>query len=225
MGSNLLGHAEHPPARVSRGRVAAAAALLVALAVAWAGFSVLTRPGRVRALPFRGSVVAGSPQAPDLELIDEDGGAIRLSSLRGDAVLVMPESVCPPRCDEASPPLRLVHDLAGPWGRRIAVIDAPLGGTRPDLARLHRNVPGLHAIVATANAPQALRALSASTRGAPGARDGAADRAAYLIDPEGRLRVVYAAGVTLATATNVAHDLGIMVGQVFPGEPGSTVCL
>lgn len=215
------------PAVVAVGALLAVGAVVAVLVVARAVIN--------REPPVIGTTLDGRP-APDFTLTDHRGRPVRLSDLRGKAVvLTFIYTNCPDVCPLTAETLRSAHELLPARVRdRVALMAVSLDPTRDTPAAL-REFTTKHRLAGNPNwyalggDPAALARVwaaygvfpgtLAATPGAGasrGTRDGAIagggeghTDATYLIDPQGRERVFVRSGVA---PTALAENLEALVG-------------
>lgn len=192
-------------------RTLIASALAALAVVPNAGASIGGAPA------FDGPTIAHPWTAPDFALFDQRDRLVRLSTLRGDAVLVTflythCADVCPLTAERLNQAL-LALGRSRSRVRVLAVSVDPTGDTRAAIrrfARLHRLLPEMHYLTGP---PEVLRAVWAAygvgskPRGA-----GRLDHTLYtlLLDRSGKGRVLYDATATPAAIT---HDVRLVLAR------------
>jgi protein SCO1/2 len=168
-----------------------------------------TQPSR-----FDGVELNPPQRAPDISLRDQNGRAIRLSSLRGKTVFVTFLYVhCPDVCPLIATHLDTAVRRLGAAGRNVRILavsvdpkgDTPAAARR--FVRQHDLLPRFHFLLGTrAQLAPVWKAYHIVAWNGP---EGTVNHSAYvlLVDPDGNERVIYDATVKPA---DVVHDLRVL---------------
>jgi len=197
--------------------------LAAIIAAVWVGILMVPR-GESAAPTFAGTTLSENT-APGFRLLDQFGQATSLSQLRGRPVIMtFMQAHCRELCPVTAEKIRRAVEGLGQSGKRVAVvaISADPEGDTPAAVRgfsrthklLHRwhyvigsrqelrtVWHGYHVYVAPASAPPALRELHTS--------------ATFVIDREGRERVLYGNDLTVG---GLERDLRILLGLPVQGS-------
>jgi protein SCO1/2 len=187
---------------------------LVALVVVCAGCGGAKAPSQAS---FRGTLVTPSPAAPAFTLDDQAGRAVRMAGEQGHYVVVtFLYTHCPDVCPVIAGMLNgvLKTPVAKRGGLRVLAVsvdpkgDTPAAVTR--FVRVHQLLPAFRYLTGTRAELQPVwnGFHVASTTGPSATVSHSAIE--YLIDPQGRERLIYDSTVTTAA---VVHDLTLLEAQ------------
>jgi len=226
-----------PPARPPRRRwLPLALAVLALLGAITLGLGRLARP----AAPFKGDELRPAVPLAPLSLARHDGDRFASADTLGRVSLVaFGYSHCPDVCPLTLAQLAQVRRLIGPDEGRLDVYFVTVDPARDSPARLREylaNFPGVVGLRGTdEEQAAALAAFGAVAQRHEGARFGdyAMDHTAltYLVDPAGRLRLVYpyppAPADIVADARRLLADVPIRAGPAWarPAAAGATSAL
>ncbi|MFN2627093.1 MAG: SCO family protein [Gaiellaceae bacterium] len=195
-----------------RTRAAVAVCLLVALAASGCG-----RTGKAAAPAttplFRGTVLTPPVRTSGFSLRDQSGKPVTLAGQRGSfVILAFLYTHCPDVCPLIADQLNLALNRLGPRRRNVRVLAVsvdPRRDTRAAVRRFvaeHRLLPQFRYLMGTrAQLVPVWRAYQLAAMQASNGVNHSADE--MLIDPRGRGRVIYEAGIKAAA---VLHDLGLL---------------
>jgi protein SCO1/2 len=185
----------------------------LALLASGCGSSGTSAPATTQASPFRGTVLDPPSRAPGFALRDQSGRLVRLSDLRGKYVVVtFLYTHCPDVCPLIADHLNQLLVRLGPERARIRVIAVSVDPARDtpaaarSFARAHRLLPQFRYLVGTRK--QLAPVWRAYHVGVTTSGD-TVNHSTYqfLIDPRGRLRLLYDAQVK---AADILHDLRVL---------------
>lgn len=191
------------------------AGLALAAGAAGAGWA-LTR-GQEQS--FRGIEVTRPYAAPDFTLTDQDGRPLRLSSLRGKAVLMFfGYTSCPDVCPTTLLRFERARKALGADAERVAFVMISVDPERDTPQRLKAHLEQYDpAIVGLTGTPGAVREVMeryqvvAEKTPVAGSAVGYVvnhSAAVYLVDPAGRVRVMFPFG---ASAEDYVHDVRLVL--------------
>jgi protein SCO1/2 len=184
--------------------LAGAGLLVIVIGLALA---LLVPGGASHPVVLRGTGIDGRPVAPDFQLTDQDGRAVRLSKLRGGVVLVTFLYVhCPDVCPLVASRLNAALPLLGRSAHVVAVSVDPKGDT-PAAVRAYVRQRGLgrrfHYVLGSRPELAAVwKDYFVGAQVAPG--QVLHTSMTVLVDAQGRERVRYGAEATPAA---IAHDV------------------
>lgn len=160
-----------------------------------------------------GTDMGGTP-APDFRLTNQDGQAVALADLRGKpVVLTFLYTTCPDICPLVASKLGQVHDRLGDRARQVAFLAVTVDPERDSAARVRQYLqaqnltgkltfligerPALEAVWRAYFIGVRQEAAPTSAAGRPGAYSVGHNDALYLIDKQGRERVLLHEDFTL----------------------------
>jgi protein SCO1/2 len=175
-------------------------------------------PG-VEAAEFKGGVLDPPRPAPDFTLRAQDRGEFRLSRYRGDVVvLTFGYTFCPDVCPTTLAELAQVRERLGGAAKRLRVVFVTVDPERDSLERLRAYTRAFDStFVGLTGTPDQLASVwkaygvVAQKRVVPGtAAAYLVDHSAfvYVIDPEGRLRLMFPFGTAIE---DMAHDIKLLL--------------
>jgi protein SCO1/2 len=170
--------------------------------------------------PFRGGVLEPPQPAPDFALASSDGSTFRLREQRGRVVvLFFGYTFCPDVCPLTLSEMVQVRRQLGERAARIRIAFITVDPERDTVERLRAYVGAFdRSFLGLAGDPEALARVRraygavAEKRTVPGTRAAyLIDHSAfvYVVDPEGRLRLMFPFGTSI---DDMAHDLGLLLG-------------
>ena len=170
--------------------------------------------------PFKGGVLEPAHPAPDFALPASDGSTFRLREQRGRAVvLFFGYTFCPDVCPLTLSEMVQVRTQLGEKAARVRVAFITVDPERDTVARLRTYVGAFDpSFLGLTGAPDALTRVRQAYGVVAEKRAVAGTKAAYLIDhsafayvidPEGRLRLMFPFGTSI---DDMAHDLGLLLG-------------
>jgi protein SCO1/2 len=171
---------------------------------------------------FRGGVLDPPRPAPDFTLQAHDGAAFRLSQQRGHVVaLVFGYTFCPDVCPTTLAELAQVRGRLEPAAAtRLRVAFVTVDPERDDPARLRAYTQAFdRTFVGLTGTPSQLAAVQKSygvivdkhvAKGTSAAYLVDHSAFVYVIDGEGRLRLMLPFGTSIDTMT---HDIGLLLGR------------
>jgi len=195
-------------------RMRAVTLLLCVAALPLAAFA----PG-VEAAEFKGGALDPPRPAPDFALRTQDRGEFRLSRHRGDVVVMtFGYTFCPDVCPTTLAELAQVRASLGGAAKRLRVVFVTVDPERDSLERLRAYTHAFdRAFVGLTGTPDQLErvwkayGVVARKRAVPGtAAAYLVDHSAfvYVIDPEGRLRLMFPFGTAIE---DMAHDIKLLL--------------
>jgi protein SCO1/2 len=170
--------------------------------------------------PFKGGVLDPPHAAPDFALRASDGSTFRLRDQRGRAVvLVFGYTFCPDVCPLTLAEMVQVRAKLGDRASRVRVVFVTVDPERDTVDRLRAYVGAFdRSVLGLTGDPEALARVRraygvvAEKRTVPGTRAAyLIDHSAlvYVVDPDGRLRLMFPFGTSI---DDMAHDLGLLLG-------------
>lgn len=169
---------------------------------------------------FRGGVLDPPRPAPDFTLRTPEGREFRLGAQRGRVVaLTFGYSLCPDICPTTLAELARARAALGDRARGVQVAFVTVDPERDSPERLRaftavfdRTFVGLTGTPEQLERVRQAYGVTARKRVVAGTSAVVIDHSAlvYLIDPEGRLRVMFPFG---ASADDIAHDIGLLLGR------------
>lgn len=206
------------------------------IAIALLGIAVLLIPrgglqqaATAPAAKLEGTILQGDP-APPIQGMDQFGRRVSLAQFRGRAVaLTFLEAHCQEICPRVADKLRRLSADLGPAGKHVAILAVstdPEGDTRPAVQRFSREHGMLHRwTYLTASRRQLLTIwhayyVYAAPPGASQTLDAGHTSVTYVIDPQGRRRVLMGGDPDAAW---LERDVRILAGlpMGFPGSVAS----
>jgi protein SCO1/2 len=164
--------------------------------------------------PLLGLVLTPAVSAPAFTLTDQNGKAVRMTAERGHYVVVtFLYTHCPDVCPVIAGMLNgvLKTPVAMRGGLRVLAISVDPKGDTPaavrQFVRVHQLLPSFHYLTGTR--PELQPVWSSFHVASTSGPDAEVSHSAieYLIDPQGRERLIYDSTVTTAT---VVHDLSLL---------------
>jgi protein SCO1/2 len=177
-------------------------------------------PTAARPAELRGAVLSPPRRASDFALATPEGRSFRLSDQRGRVVaLSFGYTSCPDVCPTTLAELVQVRSRLGAAGARFQVVFITVDPERDTPERLREYAQGFAGgLVALTGDPEALARVRraygvvAEKRAVPGTRQAyLIDHSAfvYVIDPDGRLRVLFNFGASIEDMT---HTVRLLLG-------------
>ncbi|HEY7364469.1 MAG TPA: SCO family protein [Methylomirabilota bacterium] len=193
-----------------RSRGLATVMLLVCIAPAWAASP-----------KFRSGVLDPPRPAPDIVLRAHDGTDFRLSRYRGDVVAIaFGYTFCPDVCPTTLAELAQVRARLGPVAKRLRVVFVTVDPERDSPERLRVYTQAFdRTFIGLTGSPEQLAAVQksygvvAKKQAVPGtAAAYLVDHSAfvYVVDAEGRLRLMVPFGTSMVDMT---HDISLLLGR------------
>lgn len=187
------------------------------------GVSCITLAGAAPAaggVPFKGGVLEPARPAADFILAASDGSRFRLGDQRGRVVvLFFGYTFCPDVCPLTLSEMAQVRARLGDRADRLRVVFITVDPERDTVDRLRVYVGAFHrSFLGLTGTPEALARVRqaygavAERRTVPGTRAAyLVDHSAfvYVVDPEGRLRLMFPFGTPV---DDMAHDLRLLLG-------------
>jgi protein SCO1/2 len=182
--------------------------LLLSVSPAWAA-----SPG------FRGGVLDPPRPAPEIALRAHDGTEFRLSRHRGDVVAIsFGYTFCPDVCPTTLAELAQVRARLGPAAGRVRVVFVTVDPERDGPERLRAYTQAFdRTFVGLTGSPDQLAAVQKSygvvarkqtVRGTSAAYLMDHSAFVYVVDPEGRLRLMFPFGTSVDDMT---HDISLLL--------------
>ena len=195
-----------------------AAALLIAVA-----FLLIPRPGTntppAAASPLQGTLLKPTA-APGFRLTDQWGKTVSLASLRGHPVLItFLSSICTTNCPIVAEDIHQALNRLGAAGKNVDVVAIstdPEGDTPASIVKFSNQHHLLHRWLFLTGSRDALRWIwlkyyvFAAPANASAAVKDSHTSGTYLIDPQGRWRVLLSGALDVNTIT---HDLLVLSGK------------
>ena len=177
--------------------------------------------GPAPAAGFRGGEISPPRAAPELALRDQDGAAFRLSRLRGQVVLLFfGYTLCPDVCPATLAELVQARARLGEAARGVRIVFVTVDPERDTAERLREYTRAFGgaftALTGEAAALAEVRrayGVTAEKRAVKGtAATYLVDHSAmvHVIDPEGRLRLLFPFGTT---PDDIEHDIRLLLGR------------
>jgi protein SCO1/2 len=180
----------------------------------------LCSPSPAWAAPeFRGGVLDPPRPAAEITLRTHDGTEFRLSRYRGDVVAItFGYTFCPDVCPTTLAELAQVRARLGPGGQRLRVAFVTVDPERDGPERLRAYTQAFdRTFVGLTGSPEQLAAVQKAygvvakkqaVRGTAAAYLVDHSALVYVIDAEGRLRLMFPFGTPIDTMT---HDIGLLL--------------
>lgn len=170
--------------------------------------------------PFKGGVLEPPHPAPEFALPASDGSTFRLRDQRGRVVaLVFGYTFCPDVCPLTLAEMAQVRARLGDRAPRVRVVFVTVDPERDTPERLRAYVGAFdRSFLGLTGDPEALARVRRAYGVVAEKRTVAGTKAAYLIDhsafvyvvdPEGRLRLLFPFGTSI---DDMAHDLKLLLG-------------
>jgi protein SCO1/2 len=168
---------------------------------------------------FRGGVLDPPRPAPEIALTADDGTDFRLSRHRGDVVAItFGDTFCPDVCPTTLVELAQVRAKLGPTAKRLRVVFVTVDPERDGPERLRAYTQAFdRTFVGLTGSPDQLAAVQRSygvvarkqtVRGTSAAYLVDHSASIYVVDTEGRLRLMFPFGTPIDAMT---HDIGLLL--------------
>jgi protein SCO1/2 len=170
--------------------------------------------------PFRGGALEPAHPASDFALTASDGSMFRLREQRGRAVvLFFGYTFCPDVCPLTLSEMAQVRSRLGARAGRLRVVFITVDPERDTVERLRAYVGAFdRSFLGLTGSPEALARVRQAYGVVAEKRTVVGTRAAYLVDhsafayvvdPAGRLRLMFPFGTSIE---DMAHDIGLLLG-------------